>query len=52
MRPAPAAPRQAKPAAPQRVRSVAAQQARVRGFALDLNTGGPDPDAVNFARVA
>jgi methyl-accepting chemotaxis protein len=31
---------------------VAAQQARVRGFALDLAQGGPDADDVNFKEYA
>ena len=32
--------------------SVADQQARVRGFALDLNTGGPDGEDADFGRAA
>ena len=32
--------------------TVAQQQARVRGFALDLNNGGPDVEDVEFDRVA
>ncbi|MEH3122385.1 MAG: methyl-accepting chemotaxis protein [Sphingomonas phyllosphaerae] len=32
--------------------SVAEQQARVRGFALDLTTGGPDGEDAEFGRAA
>ena len=32
--------------------SVAQQQARVRGFALDLNAGGPDAEDVEFDKAA
>jgi methyl-accepting chemotaxis protein len=32
--------------------SVADQQARARGFALDLNTGGPDGEDAEFGRAA
>ena len=39
----------AKPAArPAATQSVAAQQARVKGFALDLSMGGPDEDDLAF----
>jgi len=47
---APAAPAR-KPAAPGG-RSVAAQQARARGFALDLTQGGPDADDGDFKAYA
>ena len=33
-------------------KGVAAQQARARGFALDLAQGGPDADDVNFKEYA
>ncbi len=32
--------------------TVAEQQARVRGFALDLSTGGPDGEDAEFGRAA
>jgi methyl-accepting chemotaxis protein len=54
-RPAPAArgaatrPAKAKPAARA---TVAEQQARVRGFALDLSNGGPDGEDAEFGRAA
>ena len=32
--------------------TVLDQQARVRGFALDLSTGGPDPEDAEFSQVA
>ncbi|MBJ6122354.1 methyl-accepting chemotaxis protein [Sphingomonas mollis] len=32
--------------------SIADQQARVRGFALDLSTGGPDSEDAEFGRAA
>jgi methyl-accepting chemotaxis protein len=32
--------------------TVLNQQARVRGFALDLSTGGPDPEDAEFSQVA
>lgn len=35
-----------------RVNTVAHQQDRVRGFALDLDQGGPDADDLDFERVA
>ncbi|MFK3890298.1 methyl-accepting chemotaxis protein [Sphingomonas sp. NPDC079357] len=47
---APAPARKAKPVA--RGASVADQQARVRGFALDLSTGGPDGEDADFGRAA
>ncbi|MGI8367421.1 methyl-accepting chemotaxis protein, partial [Sphingomonas paucimobilis] len=47
----PAAPaKKAKPAP--RPGSVADQQARVRGFALDLTNGGPDGEDAEFGRAA
>ena len=39
-------------AAPPSQGSLAAQQARLRGFALDLNNGGADVEDVDFDRVA
>jgi len=45
---APAKPRPA----PARAGSVQDQQARVRGFALDLSQGGPDADDLDFEQVA
>ncbi|QRM53174.1 methyl-accepting chemotaxis protein [Sinorhizobium sp. BG8] len=50
--PAPAAP--AKRPQPQRRpdHSVAAQQARAKGFALDMSMGGPDADDVHFRESA
>ncbi|WP_294328792.1 methyl-accepting chemotaxis protein [uncultured Sphingomonas sp.] len=44
----------AKPKAPARAKpnSVADQQARARGFALDLTQGGPDSDDVTFEHAA
>ncbi|WP_028967096.1 methyl-accepting chemotaxis protein [Sphingomonas phyllosphaerae] len=45
-----AASKKAKPAA--RGGSVAEQQARVRGFALDLSAGGPDGEDADFGRAA
>ena len=58
-RPAPAAPRKAsapqRPAVKARVAAtsaVAAQQARARGFALDLSQGGPDAEDANFREYA
>ncbi|NBC35411.1 HAMP domain-containing protein [Novosphingobium sp. FSY-8] len=48
-----ARPPMAAPApAPSRAGSVADQQARVRGFALDLNNGGPDAEDSEFGQVA
>ncbi|MET3436294.1 methyl-accepting chemotaxis protein [Sphingomonas sp. 1185] len=35
-----------------RAGSVADQQARLRGFALDMTSGGPDGEDVDFGRVA
>ncbi len=32
--------------------TIADQQSRVRGYALDLNTGGPDAEDVDFGRAA
>jgi methyl-accepting chemotaxis protein len=50
-RPAPASkPAAKKPAA--KANTVADQQARVRGFALDLTTGGPDGEDAEFGRAA
>ncbi|KTT74644.1 methyl-accepting chemotaxis protein [Sphingomonas endophytica] len=43
--------KKARPAAP-RAGSVADQQARVRGFALDLTNGGPDGEDAEFGRAA
>lgn len=42
----------AKPAARPKRGSVADQQARVRGFALDLSQGGPDDEDAEFGRAA
>jgi methyl-accepting chemotaxis protein len=42
----------AKPKARPRAGTVADQQARVRGFALDLTTGGPDGEDAEFGRAA
>ncbi|OMJ33693.1 methyl-accepting chemotaxis protein [Sphingomonas sp. Sph1(2015)] len=51
-RPAPR-PAKARPkAVPARSGSVADQQARVRGFALDLTNGGPDGEDAAFGRAA
>ncbi|MCD7111418.1 methyl-accepting chemotaxis protein [Rhizobium sp. DKSPLA3] len=41
-----------KPAAPAPRQSVSAQQARVKGFALDLSMGGPDADDADFKQSA
>jgi methyl-accepting chemotaxis protein len=44
-----------KPAAPPARRpdqTVATQQARAKGFALDMSVGGPDPDDVHFRESA
>ncbi|MGW8137493.1 methyl-accepting chemotaxis protein [Sphingomonas zeae] len=49
------APRQAiakAPKAPARAGSVTHQQARVRGFALDLSEGGPDGEDAEFGHAA
>ena len=46
----PAVARASKPAP--RAGSVAEQQARVRGFALDLTNGGPDGEDAEFGRAA
>ncbi|NKI99297.1 methyl-accepting chemotaxis protein [Novosphingobium sp. SG707] len=62
--PAHAAPARAKPAQPARkaaarpakpaprAHSLAHQQERLRGFALDMDQGGPDSDDLDFERVA
>jgi methyl-accepting chemotaxis protein len=43
----------AKAASPARkASSLAAQHARVKGFALDLNQGGPDADDADFKAYA
>jgi len=42
--------KKAKPAA--RTNVVADQQARIRGFALDMSTGGPDGEDADFGRAA
>ncbi|NBC35410.1 HAMP domain-containing protein [Novosphingobium sp. FSY-8] len=51
-----AAPARRKPAratfSTARSGSIADQQARVRGFALDLSTGGPDAEDAEFGKVA
>jgi len=39
-------------AAPSKAASVAAQQARAKGFALDLTLGGPDADDADFKAYA
>ncbi|MCO6188607.1 methyl-accepting chemotaxis protein [Rhizobium sp. L1K21] len=41
-----------KASAPQRGQSVSAQQARVKGFALDMSMGGPDADDNDFRESA
>ncbi|PZT90207.1 MAG: methyl-accepting chemotaxis protein, partial [Sphingomonas sp.] len=53
-RPAARKPVAAKPKAAARAKpnSVADQQARARGFALDLTQGGPDSDDVTFEHAA
>ena len=38
--------------APSKANSVAAQQARAKGFALDLTHGGPDSDDADFKAYA
>ncbi|WP_440978544.1 methyl-accepting chemotaxis protein [Sphingomonas pseudosanguinis] len=48
----PAAPVKKGKAAASRPGSVADQQARVRGFALDLTNGGPDGEDAEFGRAA
>ncbi|MFD1747598.1 methyl-accepting chemotaxis protein, partial [Rhizobium helianthi] len=46
-------PAQAKQAQPRRTdNSITAQQARVKGFALDMSLGGPDEDDHDFKRIA
>ncbi|TCP73602.1 hypothetical protein C8J31_1611, partial [Rhizobium sp. PP-CC-2G-626] len=45
-----AAPRKPATAAPRQ--SVSAQQARVKGFALDMSMGGPDADDADFKQSA
>nr|MBB6305776.1 methyl-accepting chemotaxis protein [Rhizobium leucaenae] len=47
---APLANRRATPAAP--AQTVAAQQARAKGFALDLSMGGPDAGDADFRESA
>jgi methyl-accepting chemotaxis protein len=49
--PAPVRPAAAKPKAATAI-PVAAQQARARGFALDLSQGGPDADDADFRQYA
>jgi methyl-accepting chemotaxis protein len=44
--------RRLSPAAAEPAHSVAAQQARVKGFALDLSMGGPDADDADFRESA
>jgi methyl-accepting chemotaxis protein len=39
-------------AAPRKENTVAAQQARVKGFALDMSMGGPDADDADFRQSA
>jgi methyl-accepting chemotaxis protein len=46
------APSRTAPAPARAAKSVAAQQARVKGFALDLAQGGPDADDANFRDYA
>jgi len=48
--PAPKAKAASKPAP--KNNSVAAQQARVKGFALDMSMGGPDSDDHDFKESA
>ena len=47
-----AAPKAAAKKSAPKANSVADQQARARGFALDLNTGGPDGEDAEFGRAA
>ncbi|WP_339347355.1 methyl-accepting chemotaxis protein [uncultured Sphingomonas sp.] len=47
-----AAPKAAGKKPAPKANSVADQQARARGFALDLNTGGPDGEDAEFGRAA
>ena len=49
--PAPAAGRKPAPKKPA-ANSVAGQQARVKGFALDLSMGGPDDGDAEFKESA
>jgi methyl-accepting chemotaxis protein len=42
----------AKPAAKAAVNAVAAQQARLKGFAIDMSTGGPDEGDAEFRESA
>ncbi|MVA24268.1 methyl-accepting chemotaxis protein [Agrobacterium vitis] len=42
----------AKPRTPMSSQSVAAQQARAKGFALDLSMGGPDEEDLDFRQSA
>jgi len=51
-KPVPLARKAAAPARNPRALSVADQQARVRGFALDLSTGGPDSEDAAFSTHA
>ena len=51
-RPAPRPAKARRKAVPARSGSVADQQARVRGFALDLTNGGPDGEDAAFGRAA
>jgi methyl-accepting chemotaxis protein len=51
-RPASATARSGKDAAHRSDNSVAAQQARARGFSLDMTLGGPDADDADFRESA
>ena len=51
-RPAATLRKPAKPAAAAPRQSVSAQQARVKGFALDMSMGGPDEDDADFKQSA
>jgi methyl-accepting chemotaxis protein len=48
----PAAPSRAAPARKSADNSVSAQQARAKGFALDMSMGGPDADDADFRESA
>ena len=48
----PVAPVKKSVAGPVKTNSIADQQARARGFALDLSTGGPDADDADFGAQA